>query len=114
ERVVGLRLVATDAEHREALVDEMLFHQLVNRRQELAAAQVSQRAADDERARIGAVARPRRRLRLRARTDGRAGHDFCTAWPPNSLRSAAITFPPNESAWRERKRVCSESVITGA
>jgi len=37
-----------------------------------------------------------------------------TAWPPNSFRNAARTFAPYESAWRERKRVRSESVMTGA
>ena len=33
--------------------------------------------------------------------------DF-TSWPPNSFRSAASTFAPYESSWRERKRVCSD------
>ena len=41
-------------------------------------------------------------------------YSVLTAWPPNSLRSAASTLPPYESSWRERNRVCSESVITGA
>src|SRR6185437_16189620 len=37
-----------------------------------------------------------------------------TAWPPNWLRSAAITFAENESSCRETKRWSSESVMTGA
>ena len=50
----------------------------------------------------------------RAVTTGAGAHDFFTAWPPNSLRSAAMTLAPNESVWRERKRMSSESVMTGA
>ena len=37
-----------------------------------------------------------------------------TAWPPNSFRRAAMTLPPNESSWRERRRMSKDSVITGA
>ena len=41
-------------------------------------------------------------------------HSFSlTAWPPNSLRSAASTLPLNVSSWRERKRMNSAEVITG-
>ena len=43
-----------------------------------------------------------------------AGHEPFTACPPNSLRSAAMTLAPNESAWRERNRASSDSVMTGA
>jgi hypothetical protein len=41
-------------------------------------------------------------------------HSVFTAWPPNSLRSAARTLAPYESACRERNRVSNDSVITGA
>src|SRR5678815_2309430 len=116
ERVVGLAFIASDAEHREPFVDEMLLHQLINRRQQLATAQVSERTTDDHGARIGAAADDGLRLsRGASRNDWPVGaHECFTAWPPNSLRSAAITFAPNESACRERKRVCSDNVITGA
>ena len=41
-------------------------------------------------------------------------HSFSlTAWPPNSLRSAASTLPLNVSAWRERKRMKSAAVMAG-
>ena len=41
-------------------------------------------------------------------------HSFSlTAWPPNSLRSAASTLPLNVSSWRERKRMNSAAVIAG-
>ena len=41
-------------------------------------------------------------------------HQDLTSCPPNSLRSAASTFAPNDSSWREAKRLSSDSVITGA
>ena len=37
-----------------------------------------------------------------------------TAWPPNSLRSAASTLPLNVSSWRERKRMKRLAAITGS
>ena len=113
--VVGLRLVASDAEHREIRMDEMLPHELVDRGEQLSPTEIAERAADHHRARIGALRRRSRHLhRLSRRDDRRAAHECFTAWPPNSLRSAAITFAPNESVCRERNRVCSDSVITGA
>src|SRR5207249_6800413 len=36
------------------------------------------------------------------------GHLVCTACPPNSLRSAAITLAPKDSSWRERSRASSD------
>ena len=36
-----------------------------------------------------------------------------TAWPPNSLRSAASTLPLNVSVWRERKRAKRAAEIAG-
>src|SRR5207249_10780013 len=42
------------------------------------------------------------------------GHLVCTACPPNSLRSAAITLAPKDSSWRERSRASSDNVMTGA
>ena len=93
-------LVARHAEHREVLVREVLLHELVDRRQQLAPTEVAQRADDDHRARVRASRSRRRRRHLdgRSRRNGRRGHVCCTACPPNSLRSAAITFAPNESA----------------
>ena len=41
-------------------------------------------------------------------------YSVLTSWPPNSLRSAASTLAPSESSWRDRKRVSSERVMTGA
>jgi len=49
-----------------------------------------------------------RRLRVEVATT----YSVLTAWPPNSFLSAASTFAPYESSWRDRKRVSSESVIT--
>lgn len=43
-----------------------------------------------------------------------AAYSVFTAWPPNSLRSAASTLPAYVSSWRERNRVSSDSVMTGA
>ena len=40
--------------------------------------------------------------------------DVLTAWPPNWLRSAALTLAANDSSWREAKRANSAAVITGA
>ena len=71
------------------------------------------------RARLAAPRRARRSSGVDTPAFGsrRLGHgrySVFTAWPPNSLRSAASTFAPYESSWRDRKRVSSESVITGA
>src|SRR5258708_2363900 len=41
-------------------------------------------------------------------------HSDLTAWPPNSLRRAAMIFALNDSSWREEKRDISDAVITGA
>src|SRR6185369_11835425 len=116
KRVVVLAGVAPHAQHLEVFVDEVLVHQLVDRRQQLPPTEITERAEDDHRARIGAIALCPRCVRHRARrNDGSCrAHVVFTAWPPNSLRSAAMTLAPNESVWRERKRACSESVITGA
>src|SRR5213079_2715184 len=83
----------------------------------LSLGQVAHRAEDDHRTWIGAVARGTDAAELDARSwrdDGAGAHDFVTAWPPNSLRRAAITLPLNVSGCRDRKRIRSESVITGA
>ena len=37
----------------------------------------------------------------------------CTAWPPNWLRSAALTLAANDSSCRDAKRAKSAAVITG-
>src|SRR5882724_3274899 len=44
----------------------------------------------------------------------RCAHLVCTACPPNSWRSAAITLAPKDSSWRERNRASSDNVMTGA
>ena len=79
----------------------------------------SPRAEDDHRARLrppelGLASRVPP-ARATATVDGRAAV-MCvfTACPPNSFRSAAMTLAPKESAWRERNRVSSDSVMTGA
>ena len=53
KRVVRLAGVAPDAKDGEPVVDEMLVQQLVDRRQQLAASQIAERAEDDHGARVG-------------------------------------------------------------
>src|SRR4051812_46129182 len=98
--VVVARLTA-DAEYGELRIDEPLLHQLVQRRHQLALGEIAHRAEDHHRARIGTLALGPDTADRDAgpRGDDSAGaHDFFTACPPNSLRSAAMTLPPNESA----------------
>src|SRR3954454_4065495 len=101
KHVVVVARLAADAEHRELRIDEPLLHELVQRGHQLALGEIAHRPEDHDRARIGAVALGAEAADrdARARGDDSAGsHDFFTACPPNSLRSAAITLPPNESA----------------
>ena len=42
-----------------------------------------------------------------------ASRAFCTAWPPNSPRSAATAFIVGDSSWREANRANSEAEMTG-
>src|SRR3972149_4722325 len=72
--------------------------QVVERWQELAARQVAAGANDHD---------ILRRWRFQAHSD-------LTAWPPNSLRSAAITFMANESSCREAKRANRLAAVAGA
>ena len=51
--------------------------------------------------------------RARSWSDAFAVSIARTAWPPNSLRSAAFTFAANDSSCREAKRANSAAVITG-
>src|SRR5436190_21656688 len=97
--------------------------QVVKRGEELSVREIAARAEHDDRARLGhrlrAQARPQRirnlvvlrlpRHRFRPGAGSAAG---LTAWPPNSLRSAACTFALNDSSWREAIRPRRESVIT--
>src|SRR5207253_1464796 len=113
-----LERLARDAQHREILGHEILCNEIVDRRQQHATREVAGSAEDDHRAARRFAFRRRRsgvryvthhlrglaRARLRARA-----HVFFTAWPPNSLRSAAITLPANVSPWRERKRISSDN-----
>ena len=68
-------------------------------------------------ARLGVAGVPRRAPAPVGRRGGRdlavPRYSVLTAWPPNSLRSAASTLAPYESSWRERNRVSSDSVMTG-
>lgn len=62
--------------------------------------------------------RPFRRPRsaCRVRVEGsriRQSSSGSTAWPPNSLRSAAIIFIAGESSWRETKRAKSAAEMAG-
>src|SRR5512132_2935205 len=101
KHVVVVAGLAPDAEHSEVRIDEPLFHELVQRRHQLALGEIAHRAEDDDRARIRAVALGPEAADGDAGTrgdDSAGAHDFFTACPPNSLRSAAITLPPKESS----------------
>src|SRR4051812_33826181 len=111
EGIVSAAL-ARGAEHGEVFGQEAFLRELIDRRHQLAPGQVTHRAHDDHRAWVRAHA-----LRDRdrdARPDGDASRHFFTACPPNSLRSAAMTLPEYVSSCRDRNRISSESVMTGA
>ena len=97
---VGHGVVPADAENRKAFVDEVFLHQLIDGRKQLAPTEIAERAEDHHRARVGAIVR-RDGLHLSGWTRGNdlavGAHECLTSWPPNSLRSAAMTFAPNES-----------------
>ncbi len=81
----------------EPLGQAIVVEEVVERRQDLPARQVSRRAEDHE--------------RLRTRT--LEPHRSFTPCPPNCCRSAAISFIANGSSSRESKRANSESAIAG-
>src|SRR5437868_5059720 len=54
------------------------------------------------------------RLRLSRRLHRHQEPSSFTAWPPNSLRSAAMTFAENDSSWREANRLNSAIEVIGA
>src|SRR6185437_11440103 len=104
------------SDYREARVEQLVVRQIGDGRHELAVREIAARAEDDHGARPRAAYGPFRGL-WPGRRNGRyqlGTHSACTAWPPNSWRSAAITFAPNDSSWRERSRASSDSVMTGA
>src|ERR1044072_397567 len=85
------------------------------RRHQLARQEVGG-AGKDESPGLGSAHRAPRRgpLGRGGRERDPRGHVVFTAWPPNSLRSAAMTLAPKESLWRDRKRASRERVMTGA
>ncbi len=117
ELVVGVGALG-DADDAEGGRQVRAEREVVERRNELAVGEVAARAEDDHRTGLG------RRLDAEPRAErvrhlvvfGRVGQAqlFFTAWPPNSLRSAACTLALKLSSWREAMRICRASVITGA
>src|SRR5262249_49070906 len=87
---------ARHAQRGEMVGERAADREVVERRHELAARQVAARPEHHERARRGLTPRPTRRLRQDG-LDARGGHGRAsfTAWPPNSLRSAASTLSRN-------------------
>src|SRR5688500_4904673 len=116
ERECGIsHRIAANAKKTESLGKKPLSSERIERRHELSPHEVAARAEDHRRTPVRSslpVARPRWNGKMRR--DMRCSHVFFTACPPNSLRSAAITFAENESSCRERSRIRSDSVMTGA
>ena len=114
EAVVGARRPRR-SDDREPLGQQVPEGERVERRHQLAHGQVAGGAEDDDRARLGAP--PERQAlgeRVRGADGGEAAHSAdLTAWPPNWLRSAALTFAANDSSCREAKRAKRAAVITG-
>ena len=136
ELVVG-HLLAAVADQRGAERQHAVAAEVVERRDQLAVGEVAGDAEHDQAAGVRVALAAERRGRPGGL--GRAGdvdadlvavvwlvvrqvpgdvvvhrHSFSlTAWPPNSLRRAASTFPLNVSVWRERKRVKSAAEIAG-
>ena len=113
ELVVG-QLAAGRADDGEVLGQQAAHGRRVQRRHQLALGQVAGRAEDDEDARLGAAPELQAlcervllvRRRHQARRSWLAAFAFltaCTAWPPNWLRSAALTLAANDSSCRERE-----------
>src|SRR5215216_6204166 len=119
------------ADQVEALGQRALVRQVVDRRHQLALGQVARRAEDDQRRRVdGQPLEPLDERVLGCLLGGSDGrhHSACagcisdgsagcalllTAWPPNWLRSAALTFAANAFWPRELKRSNSDVVMTG-
>ncbi len=106
-------LGAGDADDGEPLRQQAPERERVQRGHQLALGQVARGAEDDERARLR-PAPQRQPLEQRVPLlDERAHSAAFTAWPPNWLRSAALTLAANDSSWREANRAKSAAVITG-
>ena len=101
---------ARNADDGELLGQQSAESERVDRGDELALREVAGRAEDDEHARIR---RAPQLQPLEQRVLERLGHSLFTAWPPNSLRSAAVIFAAYDSSCREAKRAKSAAVITG-
>src|SRR5258705_3387427 len=107
---------AREAHDRGARMEELLLREAEERWDQLPVGEVPARAEDDE----GAGIRGFQRDALLAERvlpslgRGRHGHAVFTGWPPNLWRSAASTLPWKDSACRERNRVWSAAVSTGA
>src|SRR4051812_29343561 len=116
ERAISLVgvLISRDAQQREVVREKLLFGEVVDGRDELAFREVPGGAEYHHRAWIGLVATPRSSRCTYEGNCARRLHDFFTAWPPNSFRSAAMTLAEKESGWRERSRASNDRVITGA
>ena len=122
---LGRVLRAGDADHGEVPGQEAAELERVERGNQLAMSEIAGGAEDDEGAGIGLD--PASRLRRERHLD--SGFDLgahtatgtryfsfagLTAWPPNWLRSAALTLAANDSSWREAKRAKSEPAMIGA
>ena len=88
----------TDTEKGKRLGQQMLSGEIVDRRHQLSMHEVTAGAQNHRGARVDALSRARHpKCFAWDSFDVRIRHAFFTAWPPNSLRRAAITVAPNES-----------------
>src|SRR6185437_8033623 len=109
-------IVTPNADDDRLGVEQTVARQVGERRHQLSPSEVAAGAKDDHGA-ASCLAHLRfgdPLVRERCRRNDRRAHAECTACPPNSWRKAAITLAPNDSDWRERSRVSSDNVITGA
>ena len=103
-----------DADDGEPRREQPPQHQRVERRHQLLVREVARRAEDDERARIRRAPERQPLLqRVLLFRHGRHQSAVFTAWPPNSLRSAAMIFAEKFCSSREAKRANSAAAITG-
>src|SRR5205814_7252465 len=102
---------ARAADQEERLGQRPLVGQVVDRGQQLALGQVARRAEDDEHGRVDG--QPLQALGERVCLQDGHDVDFLMAWPPNWLRSAALTFAANAFWPRDEKRSYRDVVMTG-
>ena len=102
------------ADHGKAFRQALFQREIIQRGNQLALGEIAGGAEDHQHAgvRFFAMAESIGRVQLRIARHRR--YPFLTAWPPNSLRSAATTLAEKESSWRDAKRANSESMSTGA